>query len=412
MGDVLDWFEDVFSTVIDVFVEIGEFIVDVVEEIIDGLSYVWGKITDFIGEYWYIILPLVVVAAYAYWPLIAPVIQSVLADIALVMINIYQYAEIAFAAIGAFLEFIHFKTILLINQVAFLVSEDYRNMMNDFYGKLSYLSAAIGFVPQFMSLALRNARAIVLDVSTSLGRSYDLSEIIWLQNVADFSKVISDQAKVYQENPWQIFYDIDEYLIKPSCDVKAGSQQVVLTSIEGALSGIKDIVEDVVVVRNDLDQFVNDLPTDLREWVDDKVGPILADFDDFIAKDYTPAIQAIDNIIAVVEGRQEDLSTNIKILIDRLKRPGKFLQEINDLPLSERLMEEDRIGEIASRKFVREARELQPEIAAGEARLAKILEALEEERPPVAWSVNESARPQRPAFQSARPRETWFVGDY
>jgi len=71
---------------------------------------------------------------------------------------------------GAFLEAIHFKTLLAIHEIAYLLSDEYRLMLASITQDIMEYSESLGMGSTFVLLGIQNVRTLVLDVSSMLGR--------------------------------------------------------------------------------------------------------------------------------------------------------------------------------------------------------------------------------------------------
>ncbi len=218
-----------------------------------------------------------------------------------------RYALYVKATWLTFAEVIHLKTLLKIHSVALLVSGNYRNAMRQFYSDVSRLSHALNLGAHFLPLAIRNARALVLDASTTFGRSYDLAEITWLTDLSAWANKIQKKAAKYENNPGLVFEDLDRWLIAPAMNAKSSAMIALYSSVDATLNTVTQIIDDVITVKDDLQKLVADLPKNVRIWARPLIDDIIKPFSEFIEKDYKPAITALDGVITVV---QQSISEN------------------------------------------------------------------------------------------------------
>ena len=322
------------------------------------------------------------------------------------------YAAALTTSFGSFLETIHFKTLLAVNNIAYLVSEDYRAMMSNVYSKMGEVSYALGYSADFLNLVIRDARAVVLDVGAMTGKKYDVGEVTWLKSFQDYLKVFSDQAHKYEKNPAAVFADIDRVLVKPAIDTKAGAMQTVYGSIESTIGGLKATVESVDKFRKDLGKLVSDLPHQIRDQVKPMIDGVFKYWDDWIRVDYKPTLKVMDGVINALGFQQAADRSKHYDLLKRLSRPGDYLKEIDGLSQEDRKIQEREISEIAFRTSAEESEKWAKltQIRIRELKLSG--EALREPRERPSWEIFEVETPERPAGAPVEPRETWFVGEF
>ena len=113
-----------------------------------------------------------------------------------------------------------------------------------------------------------------------------------------------------------------------------------------------------------------------------------------------------------LDRRMIDTRGDLKGIIDRLKRPGDYLAEIDDMPVGMRRRQEDIVEDIATRGYRRKAEETGRGASREYQGFLKVLEALKKEYPPPPYEIVEAEAPLRPAGVPVKPRDTWFVGEY
>ncbi|GAH42119.1 unnamed protein product, partial [marine sediment metagenome] len=100
--------------------------------------------------------------------------------------KIKGWIKVIQAGLDAFLTAIHYDTLHAIHRIAYLTSKDYRETMNKVYNEISKASESLGLGPYYLQLFLQNARGLILAVSTSFGRSYDMAEMEWLATFDEY----------------------------------------------------------------------------------------------------------------------------------------------------------------------------------------------------------------------------------
>lgn len=313
---------------------------------------------------------------------------------------------------GAFLEAIHFSTLLSIHEIAYIVSDDYRAMWTKVYKELGSVSYALGYSADFLNIIIRDSRNVVLDASAMMGQKYDLAEVTWIKSFQGYMKVFSDQASKYTKNPGAVFYDIDRMLTKPAVDNKAGIMQTVYQTIDSTIKFTKTTVDEVDKLRVDLGTLVSHLPQSARDAVKPMLDKITKGWDEWIRVDYRPSLKVIDGVIKSIGIEQSVVAARQKSLADRLKKPSTYLKEIYDRPSYEWPSEEKVVGDIAARSYSKESQENYQATQPEREEFLSLTGLLERERPKVEWAIPEVKVPERPAGTPIEPRKTWNVGDY
>jgi len=315
-------------------------------------------------------------------------------------------------SISALLTAIHFDTLVSVHKLAFLVSEDYRVIIRGVYSEITRISEALGYGPYFMVLFLQNARNLVLDVSTSMGMKYDLAQVEWLSVSQGYLKSFSAATYRYSNNPEALLFDLERWVDRPAMDRKGEFIQAIIRGVQRTTEAVEEIVTDVVVIRDDIDKLVKDLPETIRNRVDPVIAPYIEKFDTFITETYDPYKASLDSImegITSLQGRQRE---EVAVLIDRLKKPADYLLEIDHFSDEDRFDQERKFGDISTRQYHRDVNEFVQKAEPASAELAKIREALRAVIPMPLGFPEEIETPVRPAGVKASLRKTWFVGDY
>jgi len=402
---------------------LGNVVKDVAHTIGHTVSKVLGTVTDVLGKLVSKSLPYVI-PALAIGSLALGAISSLsLTDLLAswnlegsfifpMAASVEEFVASLSVAYDSFLATIHYSTMLKVSEIAYLTSEAYREQMNKVYEQISKVSQALGYGSEFLNLAFRNARTVILDVSSMLGRSYDIAQITWLKSFSDFTAIFNKQVNRYRNNPALLFEDIDNHLIKPAINTSAKAHQTLLNTVDKILDVTKKTVNETIKLRNDLQKFIYDLPDFVRKEIEPYFNQVLGYFDDFINYNYKPAIERIDQIIAILSDTQSRICYGIHDIVRTITHPGDMLRLVDRLPEDERLRQEHMINEVSTREYRREVAELSKQSRPVYEHLERIRKALSEKLPPVKWAVAEAEAPIYPPMGPVEPRKTWFVGDY
>lgn len=412
MGDIADAIGDVFGIVGDIVGGIADVVVDVVT-----------KIVSFIAQPQIVLLGALCIAAFYAAPAIMAAYASAastqlaaysvsmsIADA--MMVGVSAFTSAVSAGFAAFAEAIYLKEIMEAHTIAMLVSSDYRGMMYDVYSEISAVSSALGFYPQFLALAFRNSRQLVLSSSNLMGRKYDLAQIEWLTTFNDYLTEFNKHAKEYENNPEALFNDLEQLVEKPVVDASGATMQTVFVSISDTLKAVEATVRDTVTVRDDLDRLIYDLPESIRSQIKPYTDPIIKQFDDFVTKTYDPSIKLFNSLLDKFNDLQGKNRADLNDVVERLANPGDYLLEIDSLLDADRLDQEGKIAEISTRRFRTDVDALAEKAVPISMQLKQLKELLAVKRPPPIWKVEEMEKPFRPAGVKAKERRTWFIGEY
>uniref|UniRef100_A0A6H1ZP41 Uncharacterized protein n=1 Tax=viral metagenome TaxID=1070528 RepID=A0A6H1ZP41_9ZZZZ len=307
---------------------------------------------------------------------------------------------------------LHLDMLYKIHQIAYLVSEDYRLQWAKIYQQVNEVGTALGMGAHTLNLLFENARTAVLDISTGMGKRFDLAEVTWLSTYNEMLKEWDKTATQYAKNPENFIWWITQNVYRPGYDAKASAMLSIMRGVDSALGLVKSTAETLTKVRNDVMKLIGDLPEVIRKEIMPKLEKVVKEFDDFMKLTYDPTMKMINSAFAVVGKDLDEQKEKARLLTDRLKRPGHYLKEIDSLPDAERHEDELTLADIANRQMNRGAEDF--------AGMTNMFESLTDEDIERGIEV-----PEPPAFPKAKfkpykplePGETEkkdspFVGDY
>lgn len=316
------------------------------------------------------------------------------------------------AGFSGFLTAIHFDTIITIHEIAHLTSSAYREMMQKVYGKLGDFSEAIGRTTGFIETAIQLARKTSLEVSSFLGKSYDLGEVVWLKSFRSLLDKINDTAIVYAKNPSQIWTDIDDIIVKPAIDAKAAAQVTMFATVRNAVDMVKSLDDSLTTVQADFVATVSHLP---KQWQNDILTMFVGvsgEINEWREGIFAPTIEVIDKVMGVVYERTIKAKELMQQIAARLAKGGDILADIDNLPDAERLEQELKIAEVSTRIMRRKnalwLQELQEHVIT----LESIKAAIKFEPSPSIFIVADRPALVTPVGKQAKDKKSWFVGDY
>jgi len=315
-------------------------------------------------------------------------------------------------AFTSFLEYIHFATLIQVHEIAYLTSADYREMMTEVYGQISKFSKAIGLGSQFVTLALRNTRNVVLDVSSMLGRGYDLGEVSWLQEMNGFFQAVNQDAQNIAKDPYSILNLLDDKIMKPSLDQKGGVVSGLFSTINGMLTGLDKVVTDIDYLNKDVLRLYSELPENIRSYVKPYIDDYVLPVSEFIEKEYQPQYRRITQTLDIIDVRISDTKNSVSKVVKRLTKPGDIVEGIIGLPPGERAEQAAKLFNTINDPIINEATEaIQLSDTEGK-RLESIIKALEDQTsPPDILNLEPVSVGVKNAGEDDTTT-TWQVGDY
>jgi len=311
-----------------------------------------------------------------------------------------------------FLEAIHFDTLMKVHDIAYLVSSSYRKQMMKVWLKISEFAAAAELPAGYIENAINTARAIVLEVSGAMGKSYDLAEITWLSSLKDLMEKINETAEKYRRNPQQIWLDLNELIVKPAIDTRSEFERGLLVTIDKVISTGKDLAEWVEINSDKIENVLDVLPDKIKEKVEPYITDVLADIDRFRNNIFEPTVGRIEKIIDVVYSRQGKNIQRLQDLGHLIALPGDLLSGVDRLADWKRVEQENKIGEVSNRAARRQDTDWADVVEDKKITLEAVRKALEYKAPPPFWFVPEVPGIMYPVGKPPEPGKTWFVGDY
>jgi hypothetical protein len=328
------------------------------------------------------------------------------------VLQLAGYVQTAYSAWSTFADYIQLKLLWQINQIAYLVSADYRAMMNNVFQQVAKVSEEFGYGALTLNLLFENTRRGVLDISSAMGKSYDLGEVEWLNTYNALLKQFADNASHYQKSPGDFLQWIADNTDRPGYDAKSATMRTVMSGVESALGLTRATAEAATKIRSDLLKLIGDLPEVIRKQWEPEVKKIVKQFDDFMRLNYDPAIKQISSAFVTVGKMIDEDRAKAQVLTDRLKRPGKYLAEIKDLPEPERMADEDSVASIVESAQDR-AYEPMSELTAGIEEMNKEMAEKEIEIPPPPPVMRGKISPYVwREVKLVRGRKTPYVGEY
>jgi len=322
------------------------------------------------------------------------------------------FTDVLGAGFSAFLTAIHYDTLIGVHRIAELVSEDYRNVMRGVYGEITRVSSALGYGPYTLLLLTQNSKRLIQDVSSTIGMEWNLSEVQWLSTFQSYMTNFSRAAYKYRGDPEALLYDMGRWIDRDAVNAKGAFMASLTQSVDGLLKDVENFVGDLVIIREDVNTLVKDLPEKLSKQIADAIDPYISQFDDFITGTYDPYRKVIGDLVDTIQAHQAEIKERAELLADRLKKPADYLLEIDTFTDEERLNQETKLDDLSSRYYKRQLTASSEAIEPISAELGKIRAILTRPLEIAFMGVEEITAPVPIPIGEIDPSKTWFVGDY
>jgi hypothetical protein len=405
---------------------IFEFIADTIQKILKGI----GDIIKWIGTH---VLPIVAgivaagvvalsVIAFFGPTAIASVIAGIKTVVSTVGIVITKIVHAVGAAVkftittlkttfGKFLEAIHFKELLAIHEIAYILSSDYRQMIDKVFSEIAKFSEEVFGTSWALTMILQNSRQLIYSVTTTLGFPVDIAEVEFIQYLDTTLQKVTDKAGTYRSNPEQIFYDVTEWIYRPVQEKYSEGNKGIILALEGVIEGVDKVAQNVFEINEQTQAVVAYLPEPLRGTLQETLEPIDERISSFRYDIYEPKMKQFEEALTTQQIRNAEIKTSMSALTQRLVDPTKYFKEIDLKPPSVRIPEKQdlriTLNEDVLQDDEQDTRTLDKAIVEREE-----IKTLEEIALPVAPPAPEILKlePKEPEKKTFTPG--WFVGDY
>ncbi len=311
-----------------------------------------------------------------------------------------------------FMDAIHFRTIMAIHRIAYMTSEAYRNVFIDITTAISRVSSQLGLPVYYIQNALENARIVVHDLGATLGQSWDMSEITWLNTMNDFLETIKEKTDLYSKKPAALLWDIYQKIYKPAYDTKASAARVVFDTIDKNIRAIETIFENTDTLTKSFSKFVKELPAEVRKEIEPTVRPLLESWQKDIVSGYMKEFRSYEKLLGYNAAAMKRSQNTVYALSQKLAFPGDLLEGVNDLGPLSKARQEHKIAEVASRAYAHDRELVVIDLDDTFERIDRQTKGI---TPPVkapAWAIPKGESRPPPDVEELPERKGWQVGDY
>ena len=413
MGDVFNFIGNTITGLFDCIANVVDELLRAIYRIGDALSHIGEWISHNMITFILIVVAVVVIV-YFWW--LAP---NLYATYATAIEGGYSTwgAVCATAAtyqsvLQTVLSNLYLGLMMKIHIVAYTISAEYRETVAKIFTQISMVSASLGLGASFMHVILQDARTLILDVSTTLGRPYDLAEITWMNELSGYMQKFAGVAKSYQNNPVGLINDLNQWLVRPALDTKGTFMSTMITSVAMGADLIKATVDKVSLIKQDIDKLIIDLPA---SWTRDILAawtPFRKDYDKFIHETYEPVMAGVNVALNQLTDQEKVLRTKTASLFAIINHPALIAKQASSLPDDERKATERVFGSMAVESGLDETdvmnEEVLPDVEAMTEEMTRPFEPME----PNLWEIRKVGGPLAKGIPAIPQKEKWEVGDY
>ena len=326
--------------------------------------------------------------------------------------SVGTWIETGQAVFSGFMDAIHFRTIMSIHNLAYMTSEAYRGVFIDITTAISRVSSQLGLPAYYIQNALENARIVVHDLGATLGQSWDLSEITWLNTMNDFLETIKEKTDLYSQKPAALLWDIYQKIYKPAYDTKASAARVVFDTIDKNIQAIEKVFENVDTLSKSFSKLIIELPAEVRKEIEPTVRPLLDMWKTGITHEYMLEFRKIAKMIGYNAEALESSKDRLYSLSRLIAFPGNLLEGVDDLSPLSKANQERKIAEIANRAYRPYSDIVEEDFTQTQAAIAhRLANPIPPSKPP-AWYLPELEGVISPPGMAPQTRRSWFVGDF
>jgi hypothetical protein len=406
----------------NIFEAIGNAIRSVLKAIAAALKWIFEKLGKILLG-----LGLAFIAGFAIASLFGPIaalafttaIKTVIVTIATTTFSVVKGAflfvvqsiKLIVKSVQGFLQLINFKELLQIHKIAYLLSADYRNMMNKLYKAISKFSEKVFGNAQMLHMLLQTSRQFIYSLTSSVGYPVDIGEVEWLQTMDETLLKIQDKAGTYSKNPEEIFEDLNEWVYRPMADKYSAQNGVITQTLITAVDAIDSVAQGVFELEKQSKEVISYLPSPLRGKMMEVMDPLYAKVDKFQYEIYEPKMSELDAMITDSKQRQDGIQKEFNGLSNRLIDPSIYLSEIDDFEPKTQEQARLRLDLSTSKLFNKKNDGLKKENDLREMLTIKARAENKLETPENVSPETVSLPPVK-IITIKKPSPGWFAGDY
>lgn len=183
----------------------------------------------------------------------------------------------------------------------------------------NFLSLEAGF----LSGLFTSVRSIVHStVAIFAPNRPDVANLIYSNQVAQFFNSFDRFAVEMAANPGFVIDFMYENIVKDNFDIQSNFWRQVVTGLDTVVTEVDAFQDRVQTLRVDFDGLVAALPQEIAEHISLHVDPLLAQYDDFIATIWEPAMRELRDVVEILDNVIIEEQEKISALTDVVSHPG------------------------------------------------------------------------------------------
>jgi hypothetical protein len=409
MGLVTEWWSDAFNILWnvlgDIVAEISRALTRTWEEICRVCTQVWAE-----AGTWIIIVVVIVVVIVIYY------YTGGMADVSVTLeagggtwVACANAAAVAYAIVQDFLAYIHLGLLIMLHNMAMVLIPAYQEWVAGIYSKIADVSTYVSGNFAWLPLLLMNARTLYFDASSTLGRPYDLMELGWYKAMTDWLVVSLQKINQYKDDPSRLIIDLDNLIVKPAMDSKAGAMQFIYSFMDVASSLIKTTVKTIDKLNYDFWNVVNNLPPQIRDEATAWYKPIGDEIHRVIQVEIIKRIDATDKALGYLGDYYNLLDLKVKDQFYMITHPAVAWDYVDLLSEIEQYEQVDKVNNHTLRRTYDAIKDKQ--VYVQDANLAAekaYLDMLEKQSKPPEYTPTMPA-PRTYPFGPDSPQQDWEI---
>lgn len=409
-------FSELFNDLVNVITNVFRVIGEIFTELYEGVKGLFNALMEFIVENVVLITAIVVIvlAAYYYPQMIALVegMQAMIAAKTGAWGYVATMSEAVKTYVKAFLDYIHFDTLVKLHKIAQIVSWEYRGVVLKFYGQVRQFGKVLKINSDYAMNLLMNARNIVLDVSALAGKNYDIAELEWVYTAGEYFTNVAIYAEYMKNKPESLLLDLQDKIEKPYINTKSALMLGIFTFIDSTATVLDEITPKVIKLKDDLEKTVLQLPESISRPIYEQMESTFEGFDRYVKDEFVGVLDKVKSIKDILDPKVLKDEQQFGNIYGMMNNPGELLSNINRLPDIQRLEQEGQITEIATRAYSTESKDRNKVVDEANKELVLIAEALKTERKPPEFLTLEYEGAPAPISIADGLFVSWQVGDY